>query len=95
MNIEPLFKGRCVISIKFSDGSEIQTISTMSKEILESLDIVDCDGFVDLTCMRIIPPELLLREDTEITINPGTKLTLDPLDELFQNSIKNTWERVD
>ena len=94
MDINGLFNGRCVVSIQFPDKSEIQCITTLSQEILKSLGIVDCDCFVDLLVFRKIPPELLIREDLTITITPGTKLTLNPLDALFQQAIKSTWEKV-
>jgi hypothetical protein len=92
MNYEPLFNGRCVLTIRFFDGSEIQSITTLNKDILESLELDKVDGLVDLISLKLIPPELIAREDTKITITPGTRLSLNPLDALFQDSIKRYWE---
>jgi hypothetical protein len=92
MDYEPLFHGRCVLTVRFKDGSEIQSITTLNRDILESLELEKVDGLVDLINLKLIPPELIARNDTQVVITPGTKLTLNPLDALFQDSIKRYWE---
>lgn len=94
MDIQDLFKGRCTVTIIFPDSSKIQCVTTLSKDILNSLDLADYDTFIDLTCYRKIPSELLVREDLDVIIEPGVKMTLDPLDAYFQNAIKSSWEKV-
>lgn len=94
MDIEILFKRRCLVSLSFSDGSEIQCITTLNPTILESLNLSEVDNFVDLTCMKKIPNELLVADNIKVTISPTTKITLSELDLLFQDSIKNHWENA-
>lgn len=89
LNTELLFEGECVLCIKFPDGSEIQSVTTLNPEILRNLGLNHVDGLVDIITRRDIPMEYLATQ--EIVITPGRKLTLNPLDRLFQNNIKRRW----
>lgn len=93
MNIDALYFGECLITFKYSDGSEIQCISTLNKDILRDNYIESVDGLVDLLTMRLIPTELFIDAE-EIYIESKSITNLTELDEFFQSKIKRRWKPV-
>lgn len=91
MSVDDLYKGKCLITFRYSDGSEVQCISTLNEELLKNLALDHVDGLVDLITRKIIPNELFYDiGDIFIELDKTTNLSI--LDELFQNAIKRRWE---
>lgn len=88
-DIKLLQKGYCVLTIKYSDNSQVQCITTLNLELLHKLNLDYIDGFVDILSRKEIPPELLITN--EVSIKEGTQLTLSKLDLLFLKGIKEGW----
>lgn len=93
MAIEDLYTGRCLITFRYPDGSEIQCVSTLNSELLDNLGLDYLDEFVDLLSYKIIPSELFT-EVEDITIEKKDKTNLSMLDDYFQNAIKRRWKDV-
>lgn len=91
MEVDILYKGKCLITFRYPDGSEIQCVTTLNQELLENLGLDYVDGFVDLITRKIIPFDLFT-EVKDIFIDYGKEPNLSPLDEIFQNPIKRRWE---
>lgn len=92
-SIDMLYEDYCVLTFRYSDGSEVQCVSTLNLSILKSLGIDYIDGIVDLLSYKIIPNDLFLNI-YELKIEKGKELSLSPLDEFFQKSIKRRWYNV-
>lgn len=91
MFVDDLYQGKCLITFRYSDGSEVQCISTLNEELLKNLALDHIDGLVDLITRKIIPNELFYDiKDIFIELNKTPNLSI--LDELFQNAIKRRWE---
>lgn len=91
MNVDDLYKGKCLITFRYPDGSEIQCVSTLNEELLKNLALDYVDGFVDLITRKVIPNDLFNEvEDVFIELDKNPNLSL--LDEVFQNPIKRRWE---
>ena len=93
INVDKLYDGYCVISFKYADGSEVQCVSTLNLNLLESLGLSDIDGIIDLITYKIIPDNMFLDID-DIVIKEGKEISLTSLDNLFQMSIKRRWEHA-
>jgi hypothetical protein len=89
--IDDLYKGKCLVTLRYSDGSEIQCISTLKEEILQNLSLDYVDGLVDLLTMKIIPNDIMLEVDS-VTVELNKNILLSPLDETFIDAIKGRWE---
>lgn len=91
IDVDKLYEGKCLLTFRYPDGSEIQCISTLNEEILKNLALDYVDGFVDLITRKIIPNELFIEvRDIYVDLNKSTNLS--PLDEMFSNAIKRRWE---
>lgn len=90
-DIEDLYKGKCLITFRETDGSEVQCVATLNEELLKNLALDHVDGIVDLISRKIIPTELFL-ETKDVFVEYGKEPHLSLLDETFQNPIKRRWE---
>lgn len=93
MDVDNLYKGRCLLTFRYPDGSEIQCITTLNSELLANLNLDYLDDFVDLLSYKIIPSELFAEID-DITIEYTDKTNLTMLDSYFQDAIKRRWKDV-
>lgn len=93
VDIDMLYEDYCVLTFRYSDGSEVQCVSTLNLSILKNLELDYIDGIVDLLSYKIIPNDLFLNI-YELKIERGKELSLSLLDEYFQKSIKRRWSDV-
>lgn len=89
--VNELYKGECLITLTYPDGSEIQCISTLNKDILTNRGLLSVDGLVDLSTNKIIPSDLIIEVDS-IDVQLGKRKNLSPLDKTFELAIKRRWE---
>lgn len=91
--VDELYNGECLVTLTYPDGSEIQCISTLNRDILANRGLLSVDGLVDLSTNKIIPSDLIIEVDS-IDVQIGKRKNLSPLDKTFELAIKRRWEDV-
>jgi hypothetical protein len=88
MDLNILFDDLCTLKFIYPDGSIVECISTLNRNLLRLYGLDGIDGLVDLLSSKPIPSYLL---DKLTEIHKGANKDLDPLDLLLESGTRLGW----
>jgi hypothetical protein len=90
--MELLEEGICTVVITYSDGSQLEIITTLNDEILGDYDS-NYDGFIDLV-ERLQVPNEVFTEDATVEVYPDMTSRISKLDKFIQKGVKGLWRKI-
>lgn len=90
--MELLEEGICTLVVTYSDGSQLEIVTTLNEETLRDYD-ADYDGFIDLV-ERLQVPNEVFTEDATIEVFPDMTSRISKLDKFIQKGVKGLWKRI-